>query len=111
MPLFNPAAGVLFKSGTYAGDQSVNKAIAHGLGKTPKLVIIRQVYVGSTTRGAYTYIIVQAAYIYYQGGGANSELAVTAPDSTNFYVGNATSYDLSANFAHASVTYHWTAFA
>jgi len=111
MPLSNPAAGVLFKTGTYAGDDSVNKAIAHGLGKTPKLVIIRQVFVGSTTRGAFTFIIVQAAKVFCQAGGANSELAVTTPDSTNFYVGNATSYDNSANFASASVTYFWTAFA
>lgn len=89
-------------NGSYAGDSSVNKAIAHGLGVIPRYV--RLWMVGATNSFSIT---AQQGYISYYGA-SNGALAVTAPDATNFYVGNATNYTLSANGAY---TYYWMAIA
>ena len=89
-------------SGTYAGNDAVNRAIPHGLATIPKIVFIND-------RGnVYWYRINdQAAQIYYITGAASGRSAVTAPSATNFYVGNAADYDLSANDGVA--TYDWVA--
>jgi hypothetical protein len=86
-----PTDGGIIKTGTYTGNGSANQAVAHGLGRTPKLVLI---FVG----GLHFFIApVYGAIIICEGGPTTNGLAVTAPTSTNFYVGNATSYPQSAN--------------
>lgn len=80
--------------GSYTGDSSVNRGIPHGLGVAPYLVIIWHDdlsylhYVYNTTVSSIT-----------AGTGGVQTNAVTAADTTNFYVGNANSYGQSANYS------------
>ena len=107
MPLNNPSKSGAAASGNYTGNDSVNRAIPHGLPGTPKAVIV--VYAsGAGAYGDYVGIIkAGVAVTNWLAGGANSRLAVTAMDATNFYVGNATSYTNSLN--DNSVVFHWVA--
>jgi len=91
-----PTGGAPTTTGTYTGDETVNRAIPHGLGVTPKLVLILP------TSNAL-YVIMQMAWIIAV---RQSVLAVTTPDATNFYVGNAASYDFSAQEVRE---YRWVA--
>lgn len=87
-------------SGTYAGDATDNKAIAHGLGRPPKYVVIT-----NTTNTNVT-------HINYLGRGGVQGVSfhdLTAPTVTNFYVGLAASYTATANLN--LVNYYWHAFA
>lgn len=104
MPINNPSAVEdPSTSGNYTGDSSANRGIAHGLGAAPRLVVIMK------TDATYIYRIQELiAFIYYLGAAANGELAVTAVDTTNFYVGNATNYGQSAN--NTGDGYRWVAF-
>ena len=86
-------------SGQYTGNDTANRAIAHGLGVAPKLVLIMGV-----TGSPWFRILNIQAYISYDHSAVH---AVTAPNATNFYVGNATSYANSAN-ANA-IVYDWVA--
>ena len=88
--------------GSYSGNDTVNRAIAHGLGVTPKLVVI-------IDANGFECII-NGGLAKIQGGRNDSSncLAVTIPDATNFYVGNATSYAFSANDSVQGVWY-WAA--
>ncbi len=94
--------GIAFKasSGQYTGADTVNRAIAHGLGVVPKYVRL----VVSTTGFVLFTILYGEAIIIYEG---NAVYAVTAPTATNFYVGNAGSYAQSANAN--TVVYNWVA--
>ena len=99
-----PAWGVgvaTIASGNYAGDNTANKAIAHGLGAIPKAVFI--------VAASYQYqILIGYAFIrWLSTAPAYGGHAVTAPTSTNFYVGNATDYGQSANAT--GTTYYWVA--
>jgi len=86
-------------SGTYAGNDTVNRAIPHSLGRTPKIVMINE------QGGTYgSTIITGCAFISNNLAGGR---AVTDPDGTNFYVGNATSYPESSN--GSGRTYRWVA--
>jgi len=104
------AARGVITSGSYTGNNSVNRAIPHGLGVTPKIVMIT---VRDTTAmfGNFYRIHGGIARIYYVGAvGGNARgrnFAVTAPSSTNFYVGNATDYTTSAN--ERTIVYDWVA--
>ena len=89
-------------SGTYAGDGSANKAIAHGLGRVPKFIILTNEVNATSMR------IVESGKIHGLSEFGHDYLAVTAPTSTNFYVGNATSYPYSAN--NSVDTYNWVGF-
>ncbi len=94
----------LISSGQYTGNDGVNRAVAHGLGVAPKLVFITKNAAGGYPI-LYT-IMIGAAHIKAIGD-SPTPLAVTAPDATNFYVGNATSY---ANSANANtIVYDWVA--
>ena len=87
-----PAAGAITTSGSYTGDNSANRAIPHGLGATPKVVFVQ----GISGGGAYFFRVFGAqALIFYAAG--SSGYAVTIPNATNFYVGNAASYANTAN--------------
>lgn len=90
--------------GTYTGNDTVNRAIAHGLGVTPKIVLI---YSTGGVNNAFLRIMGGLAMVLYVNPGTGSFLAVTAPDTTNFYVGNVTSYSRSAN--DDPYAYYWVA--
>ena len=95
--------GLLFcNSDTYVGDSTANRAIPHGLGRIPKIVIAIESVDGS----GLNYILM-GAQVVGMGGGAGSRLVVTAADGTNFYVGNAANYTYSANLT--GKTYTWFA--
>jgi len=70
-------------TGTYAGASTQNMAVAHGLGVIPKLVVI-----SDDLGGLYT-IANGLAFIWVHANGVGAAFAVTAPTSTNFYVGTA----------------------
>lgn len=88
-------------TGTYTGDNTVNRAIPHGLGVKPKIVSI--VVIG---HGTY-FKIIKDTEINALDHVTSTVNAVTAKNSTNFYVGNAGSYPYSANAT--TYTYYWTA--
>jgi hypothetical protein len=88
--------------GSYAGNNTNNRAIPHGLGATPSIVLITYRF------GSYFYrIITLWNYIYYLAPAAGGALPVTALNSTNFYVGNPASYTNSANATGSD--YGWQA--
>lgn len=101
MPLNNPNTG-LITSGSYTGDSSANRAIAHGLRAVPKMVFILR----ASGYGWYR-IHGYEARIHYGDESLFTGHSVTQPDGTSFYVGNATSYPQSAN--NTGVTYYWVA--
>jgi hypothetical protein len=90
-------------SDSYPGNNTANRAIAHGLGMTPKLVLLSLGTHGRTLK------ILESGKIEFVSDAGSNLLAVTAWDSTNFYVGNATEYAHSAN--DNSFTWSWVAFS
>lgn len=101
-----PAAGANATSGSYTGDDGNNKAIAHGLGVIPKLVMI----VNESDKDYWHRILdSDNGYIYgfNSTGSASYRFAVTSMTTTNFYVGNDTDIRGSAN--RTAEAYHWIA--
>ena len=92
----------LVTSGNYTGDNSANRAIPHGLGVVPKIVIITQ-----TDTQARIGQTGDLGGIFYSQAAAMGRSSATVADSTNFYVGNADNYALSMNAS--GLTYLWTA--
>ncbi len=99
------SAGAVIANGSYSGNSSVNRAIPHGLGVTPKLVELMQSGGAQWGREVSGWNYISYSLPAESSGG---RLAVTALNSTNFYVGNATSYGNSANLN--GNTYYWVAF-
>ena len=93
---------VSMSSGQYVGNDTVNRAIPHGLTRVPQ-------FVGMTSDGGdyWLFQLHGIAKHYIISSTANTNYAVTASDTTNFYVGNAASYPGSGN--GNGVTYYWTA--
>ena len=89
-------------SGNYTGNDTVNRAIAHGLAGTPKLVSLVRVGTG------HYHCIMDPGEITYLDPVTEAGYAVTAADSTNFYVGNSAAYNPSCN--GSGITYRWVAF-
>lgn len=102
----NPSQGGMITSGTYAGDGSANKAIPHGLGVTPKMVMIQ---IDSTV--AHSGWIIASGHLIGFVGAASQEIkivAVTPWTTTNFYVGDGTNlWSLNNN----GNNYNWIAFS
>lgn len=92
--------------GQYTGDSATqDRPIAHGLGVTPKVVLIHR------TDMIYAFRITaqQAAIKWWKTpatAAAGSE-NVAAMDATNFYVGKAGKYNETANLT--TIVYHWVA--
>ena len=109
--LNNPTSfGAIINNGSYVGDNGAHKAIAHGLGKKPKLVIITIAPVASTEGDSVFLIPPQPTNrMFALIGGVNSITGPTEPDSTNFYVGDGVNHALSANLLDK--TYNWVAIA
>lgn len=102
MPLNNPATGVEINSGSYSGSDAADRAIAHGLTKTPGVILLTD-----SGSGRWFRLYTGRAFIDMMSAAASAQHAVTAPDSTNFYVGNAANYSESANAV--GETYTWVA--
>ena len=91
----------LISEGNYPGNNTINRAIPHGLGVKPKKIIIaweNTGFINNITRdGQIEYLedITQSVYV------------VTAWDENNFYVGNSSQYNASAN--GSGYTYYWKA--
>lgn len=88
--------------GTYTGNDAANRAIPHGLGSIPYLVVIQH------NDAAYMGVL-HYTDGYIHSPDAAGHYTVTAMDITNFYVGNATDYGKSMNGNTNSYT--WTAFS
>ena len=102
-PEWGPSALAFITSGSYTGNDAADRAIAHGLGVTPKIVFI-VLYNGSAQWNIVTGL---ASFINYWAAAGFGQHAVTTPTSTNFYVGNAGSYLYSANYN--TYLHYWVA--
>ena len=86
-------------TGTYTGDGGTNKAIAHGLGVVPKFVGISNVFFEIEPCSQIVQIKSQVLGWIHD---------VTAANATNFYVGNSSRPNETANTSAS--TYYWVAF-
>jgi len=108
----NPSTPQLIAaSGTYTGNNTANRAIPHGLGRTPRMVKIYRPS-SAVAWNWYDILFPIGAFIFSTKITATSaftadRLAVTIPDGTNFYVGNAGGYEASANMG--THVYFWVA--
>lgn len=73
-------------SGSYTGDGTQNRAIPHGLSKVPKLVRLHN------SSNATFYEVNSSTNIQEVNQTQVSNSAVTAMDTTNFYVGTAVNF-------------------
>lgn len=94
----------LTNSGEYSGNAEANTAINHGLGSKYVGAIIQNV----TTGDLFFHFGATGTVISYQNGSGQGTRTVTASNSTSFKVGNAASYDQSAN--QTGQTYKWIAY-
>ncbi len=92
--------GITSTSGSYTGNGTDNRAIAHGLSHTPKLVIIFDYGWGKL----HFIIDVQNKMIYIAGA-ESGVYDVNAPDNTNFYVSHTDYHYANSN----AQEYHWMA--
>ncbi|GAH90325.1 unnamed protein product [marine sediment metagenome] len=88
-------------SGSYVGNDTTSRAIPHGLGVTPKLVLIH-----TTSRVNWFRIIDGIGKIFEMSTEAWTA-TVTAMDDTNFYVGKSIDFIKSAN--GSGITHNWVA--
>ncbi len=79
----NTGQTISIRTGTYNGDDSIDRAIAHGLGTIPKIVIITKTTGAIPTVG---FILSNNPAILMNATNA-AQAAVTAMTSTNFNVG------------------------
>jgi hypothetical protein len=95
------AHGIIYNnSGTYVGDSSANKAIAHGIGRVPGIIHIWNI---DTWTEHFQVLGVTGVVVR----NFTDTRSVTGANSTNFYVGTAGSYAESAN--NTGVNYLWIA--
>lgn len=93
----------IVNSGTYTGNDTAQRAIAHGLGVIPKHVLIVDTngFIGQYNGLANTTLM-------YTNAGNDGAVTLTGMNATNFYVGHATpGYPNSMN--SAGVIYYWIA--
>jgi len=103
MPLWNPySGGLVIMTGNYDGNDATDRAVFHGLVVVPKLVVI---FFPNGTE--FYWIYAGADGILFVESSTQTRYAVRAMDITNFYVGNATSYQCSANLTGRN--YRWSA--
>lgn len=101
------AAQAKVTSGTYTGDSSANRAIAHGLSAIPALAIVAHNDGANWVLDFLVKGIAAGFFVSQQTALTGGGLAQTAPDATNFYVGNATDYTKSGN--SNTLEYFWMA--
>ncbi len=91
------ASPVAATYGSYTGDGTDNRAIAHSLGTTPALVFI--------VSNSQAFMIVRGLARTMDIAGGGTHYNMTAPDATSFYVSNN-----AGNGANVSgLTYYWAA--
>lgn len=100
MPLNNP--NLVMNWGEYVGDDTNLRAIPHGLGSTPTLVII--ICLNDNGYNIFVMSQSQTEYMVCVSGIQTTQ----AMDSTNFYVGNLVNTHASAN--NNAKAYQWVAF-
>lgn len=93
-------AGAIITTGTYSGDDTENRAIPHGLGVTPKLVVIHGVNVDA---GRFHGVIFNADEQWVYSG---DYITVTPWTTTNFYVSTVGAVN---NLNVSGRTYYWVA--
>lgn len=86
-------------NGNYAGNNTINRAVPHGLGKIPADIEIAIIGDGRV------YQIKISGRLDFISSIDDQQYTVTAADDTNFYVGNATHYGMSAN--STGETFYW----
>lgn len=95
--------GVVSGSGSYTGNNTVNRAIPHGLGVVPFLIVI----IDNNNAGAFIGLVFDDLIVSVGGVPViATSYAVTAADATNFYVGNAAEYWGSLNSSQPRY-YEW----
>ena len=87
--------GASITSGNYTGNNSVNRAITHGLSATPKFVYL--IIDNPSTYALSTAMIISGIAKIHTMHSDTARLSVTAMNGTNFYVGNATNFEQSFN--------------
>lgn len=95
--------GATIATGTYTGDSTADRAITHGMGVTPDIVITL-LYTSGVTHGM-CYQFAGTAQLFYLNATTNH--AISAVDGTDFHVGNAASYYTSHNYT--GYLYRWIA--
>ncbi len=93
--------------GSYSGDSTADRQIAHGLGRKPYYVMI--ICIALDTGAYFWEMPMSASRIYYQLGSAVGYYALAVATPTYFCVGDAASYAQSANLTLS--TYMWVAMA
>lgn len=102
MTSFSPGIrGTKMATGTYTGDGTQNRAIAHGLGRLPKYVTVIGV---NTTYDGHSHGI--DSHWRTTHNSVDYAWDSTAWTTTNFYIGNAVQFSGNAN----TLTYYWAAF-
>ena len=99
-----PALTGRVTTGGYTGNNTANRAIPHGLGKTPATVFL---YLLPTYAMWFRILGSQARVIYINNTPTLSSVVVTQPNGTNFYVGNDPSFGYGAN--GNALVYEWVA--
>jgi len=89
-------------TGSYVGDDTENKVIAHGCPNTPKFILVTE------SGNNCSWLIMPSFSKLFGLSGSASTVTVTAVTATDFYVGNIASYVNSAN--GNGLTYRWVAF-
>lgn len=95
-------SSVVVGSGQYAGNNAASRAIAHGLGKAPYMVVIW----GNADSGEFALYALADPTKQFHSNSLGSPVVntVTAADATSFYV-------LSPNGCNdTGETYNWSAF-
>lgn len=88
---------------TYVGNDSANRALAHGMGRIPNVIFLWE----TSFNNFWIIIGGSTNMIYMANATAIITRAVTAADATNFYVGTAGAFPTSANVA--GTNYGWRA--
>ncbi len=108
-PEWTANAAATSSSGSYAGNNAADRAVAHGLGIAPRLVTIFA-HIDADTWYEFTEIVgLNNIYGKYLNATAIAvfNYVVAASTTTNFYVGDAASYTNTANAT--GTTYYWVA--
>jgi hypothetical protein len=85
--IVNPGIPAL-AHGTYTGNGTVDRAIAHGLGKIPHIVFVFNLSISQMM----ILDCVNSKYQALASGGFGQMYSVSAADATNFFVGYTTGY-------------------
>jgi hypothetical protein len=79
--ILNAGIPILIR-GTYTGNGTANRTVAHGLGRIPKLILVFNLTTASIIMQDATGGIVEG-----NSGGSSQIYSVTPADLTNFYIG------------------------